>query len=226
LTGSAVAPATATCAAGRSSSSSPKTKISSSSPPPSGAILTTRAPAAASDPSASPPASAAGRPGSGPSAPSAASGPSTSAPAVIDRQVIDCQVIDCQVIDCQVIDCGDIRDVGLAQVRIGQHRLQVHVIGVVEIVELHQIRGFRIPVGIEICPIQICAVEIHRDQAGIRVGAHLGTLVRVLGSRTGLPRSRVHRLILDGPGLGVRSPGALPRCGIGSAHDHGHPFLR
>ena len=40
------------------------------------------------------------------------------------------------------------------------------------------------------------------------------------------PRSRLNRLILDGPGPLVRRPGALPRCGVSSAHDHGHPFLR
>ena len=115
----------------------------------------------------------------------------------------------------QVGDLGDTSDVvGHVQV-LGERDLEVHLSGV-EIVEI-QIR-----VG-----IQIGLVKIHRGQAAVGVGAQLGTvLVRVMGSRTSWPRSRLNRLILDGPGPLVRRPGALPRCGVSSAHDHGHPFLR
>ena len=107
-------------------------------------------------------------------------------------------------------DIGD--DVGLVQVLLGEGGLDVDVVGV-EIVEI-QIR-----VGIE-----IGLVEIHRGQAAVSVGAQLGTVL--IRARTAWPRSRLNRLILDGPGPLVRRPGALPRCGVSSAHDHGHPFLR
>ena len=107
-------------------------------------------------------------------------------------------------------DLGD--DVGLVQVLVGEGGLDVDVVGV-EIVEI-QIR-----VGIE-----IGLVEIHRGQAAVSVGAQLGTVL--IRARTAWPRSRLNRLILDGPGPLVRRPGALPRCGVSSAHDHGHPFLR
>ena len=122
------------------------------------------------------------------------------------------------VVAGQIFDhLGDVDDdVGVLQVPAGQRGLQVGVVGV-EILEAFQIR-----VGIE-----VRRVEFYRGQAAVGVGAQLGTvLIRVPGSGTTWPRSRLNRLILDGPGSLVRCPGALPRCGVSSAHDHGHPFLR
>ena len=59
---------------------------------------------------------------------------------------------------------------------------------------------------------------------GVRVGALPGT-VGAPGSRTVVPARVFNRLLRGGHRL-ARRPGALPRCGVSSAHDHGHPFLR
>jgi hypothetical protein len=63
----------------------------------------------------------------------------------------------------------------------------------VQIAKVAGIRVLQIRVGIE-----IRLVEIHRHQATVGVGAQPGTvLIRVGTTR---PRSRLNRLILDGPG--------------------------
>ena len=202
-----MAPATATCAAGRSSSSSPKTKISSSSLVPSAAILTTVAPAA---PAASAPAAGAdGWPASGSSGTSWPSGLSSSAGQVAGQIV------------------GRLGDVvaEAASSRSSSASAACSSASSGQVAESSSVAIVQIRVGVE-----IRLVEIHRGQAvgdpGFRSALARSSEPCSSESGTTRPRSRLNRLILDGPGSLVRGPGALPRCGIGSAHDHGHPFLR
>ena len=100
---------------------------------------------------------------------------------------------------------GDVADVVGENGEDGERGLEVGVVGV-EIAKVVEIRILQIRVGIE-----IRLVEVHRDQAAVGVGAQPRTVfIRVPGTRTVWPRSRLNRLILDGPGSLVRGPGALP----------------
>ncbi len=98
-----------------------------------------------------------------------------------------------------------IAEAGLDQVPLGQYGLQVGVVGV-EIAEVAGIRVLQIRVS-----TGTRLAGVHRDQAAAGGGAQLRTVViRVPGTRTVWPRSRLNRLILNGPSPLVRGPGAVP----------------
>ena len=110
--------------------------------------------------------------------------------------------------------------IGLVQVTLGERGLDVRVVRV-QLAELVvKVLVVRISV---VQAWREVLVETHHGQAGVRVGALLRTvLAGIRESRTGYRSC----LVLDGHLLLARRPGALPRCGVSSAHDHGHPFLR
>ena len=96
-------------------------------------------------------------------------------------------------------------EAGLAQVLLGQHRLEVGVVGV-EIAKVTGIRGVQIRVSTE-----TRRAGVNRDQAAAGGRAQPRTvIIRVPGTRTTWPRSHLNRLILNGPRVLVRDPGAIP----------------
>ena len=99
---------------------------------------------------------------------------------------------------------GDIADVVGEDGQDSERGLEAGIIGV-QIAKVIEINILQIRTGIE-----VRLVEVHGDQAALGVGAQPRIVfIRVRGTRTVWPPSRVNRLILDGPGPLARGPGAL-----------------
>ena len=116
-------------------------------------------------------------------------------------------------VDGQIVGhLGDVADVVGEDSQDGERGLEAGIVGV-EIAKVARIRVLQIRVG-----IQISLAEVHRDQAAVGVGAQPRTVfIRVPGTRTVWPRSRLNRLNLDGPRPLVRGPGALPAVTLRAA---------